>query len=222
MKTKYLFIEFSVIFLVFVLPPLVFVSQPDPFAITRFSIFSLVELMLCALLYFQSRYLEKALPEDEQKKIKNLRYIKTLYWWALTLGCLMLVYAFIEVLANFLKISAESHEPLKINSAHKWIFTILNICVSALYEESLYRKFIPECLIKFSEKKHIPPVLPEILSILIFAFSHRYLGIPAVINAAVCGTILRISCIKTDSIRAGTIAHAVYNFTLVIFSVSIK
>lgn len=222
MKTKHLFIEFLVIFPIFVLPPLVFVSKADPFAICRLSMFSIVELLLCALIHFQYRYQEKDLPQDEKTKKKNFRFIKTLYWWAIALGCLMLVYAAMELSTFIFRFSSEKRTQLKINGASKWIFTIANICISALYEETLYRKFIPDCLVKFSETKKIPSLPAEIVSILIFAFSHRYLGIPAVVNAAICGTILRICCVKTDSIRAGTIAHSIYNFTLVLFSVTIK
>lgn len=222
MKTKHLFLEFSIIFLIFVLPPIIFVSEPDPLAITRLSVFSLVELLLCALILFQSHYLEKDLPQNEKSKKKNSRFIKTLYWWALALGCLMIVYAAIETCSVIFSLKGDIRNPLKIQGAKKWIITAANICISALYEETLYRKFIPDSLIAFSEKKKISSIPAEFISVTIFAFSHRYMGIPAVINAAICGTILRICCRKTDSIRAGTIAHAVYNFTLVLFSVSIK
>lgn len=220
MKTKHLFIEFLIIFFIFVLPPLIFASKSDPHAITRLTFFSLVELAFCLLIIFQYRFLEKDLPEEEKSKRKRAKFIKNLYWWAIALGCLKLVYASLETCIYVFKIPSPAHTPLKISGA-KWIFTITNICISALYEETLYRRFIPDCLVKFSQEKKIPTIIAEILSILIFAFSHRYLGHPAVINAAVCGTILRICCIKTNSIKAGTIAHAIYNFTLVLFSVTI-
>ena len=53
---------------------------------------------------------------------------------------------------------------------------------------------------------------------LLFAFSHRYMGIPAVINALLCGIVLRICYKKTGSIFCGTAAHGCYNLTLLAFA----
>ncbi len=58
----------------------------------------------------------------------------------------------------------------------------------------------------------------ESICILIFAFSHRNNGILAVINAFFCGIILRLSCIKTQSIFPGMLAHFSYNTILVLFN----
>ena len=60
--------------------------------------------------------------------------------------------------------------------------------------------------------------LIESACILIFAFSHHHNGIFSVINAFFCGIILRLSCIKTQSVFPGMAAHFSYNTILVLFN----
>lgn len=60
--------------------------------------------------------------------------------------------------------------------------------------------------------------LIEFLCVVIFAFSHRYLGFISVLNAFFCGIVLRLTCKKTKSIMPGTIAHFSYNFILILFN----
>ena len=65
---------------------------------------------------------------------------------------------------------------------------------------------------KNTQNKITQIYIPEIITIILFALGHKYLGIFAVINACIACVILRICYIKTKNIFAGTIAHFMYNF----------
>ena len=98
------------------------------------------------------------------------------------------------------------------------LYVGLSIFVSALYEELLYRQFLPDgavSIISQSAQSVISPTVlrfaSEIVIIAIFALGHRYLGGWAVVNALCAGVMLRIFCIRTGSFLSGFIAHYVYN-----------
>lgn len=96
-----------------------------------------------------------------------------------------------------------------------WLFCILNFIFAAFYEEVIYRFFFPESLLYFCSKissKKIFRIICEIISLLVFAFSHLYLGWLSVINAAIGYVVLRVCFKKTKNIFAGFSAHFVYNF----------
>ena len=61
--------------------------------------------------------------------------------------------------------------------------------------------------------------ISEALSVIAFALSHRYLGIPSVANAFFAGIVLRICCKKSRSLWTNTLAHFAYNMlSLVLFA----
>lgn len=61
--------------------------------------------------------------------------------------------------------------------------------------------------------------ISEALSVIAFALSHRYLGIPSVENAFFAGIVLRICCKKSRSLWTNTLAHFAYNMlSLVLFA----
>ena len=61
--------------------------------------------------------------------------------------------------------------------------------------------------------------ISEALSVVAFALSHRYLGLPSVINAFFAGIVLRICCKKSDTLWTNTLAHFAYNMlSLVLFA----
>ena len=95
-------------------------------------------------------------------------------------------------------------------------YCILKFCLAAFYEEVMYRLYLPEQLKRFlknTQNKITQIYIPEIITIILFALGHKYLGIFAVINACIACVILRICYLKTKNIFAGTIAHFMYNFT---------
>ena len=133
--------------------------------------------------------------------------------------CLLLLNATVwNFIAGFFS-SSSQNEIKKILPEGFWTicYICLSLFVSALYEELLYRKFIPDETISFvlQDKSLHYRIISEILIILIFALGHRYLGVWAVLNAFTAGCILRFFCIRTGSFISGFIAHLIYN--LIVF-----
>ena len=61
--------------------------------------------------------------------------------------------------------------------------------------------------------------ISEALSVIAFALSHRYLGLPSVVNAFFAGIMLRICCKKSGTLWTNTTSHFAYNMlSLVLFA----
>ena len=61
--------------------------------------------------------------------------------------------------------------------------------------------------------------ISEMLSVAAFALSHRYLGLPSVVNAFFAGIMLRICCKKSGTLWTNTASHFAYNMlSLVLFA----
>lgn len=113
--------------------------------------------------------------------------------------------------------------PAAISAALPDIFLLLaGTAFAAAYEEVLYRLCLPlfayaaisaaECRIqRLPQLFCVLRLCGEAACIAVFACSHRINGIPAVINAAAAGGILRFVCVKTHSLYPGIAAHTVYN-----------
>ena len=125
-------------------------------------------------------------------------------------------------------------EPGKIPVTTLFAFFVPVIFYAAS-EEVLYRLYLPESLNKFFSRiklfkreesfigEKISRKAPqeaewnlpgEILSVLIFALAHYQGGILPVLNALVCGTILRICLKMSKSLFPCILSHGLYNFIL--------
>ncbi len=225
MKKKYLFIEFALFFPILTIPPL-FVTSATPFGTESgaLSWMPLVEQLIISIV-LTVQY-NKFIATDSSCCRKHPFF--ALSRGTTTLGLLLIVYAIIEAVSFFIpsllqaSLSQSVTRPL---SAFGWIHFIAGIFVSAFYEESLYRQFMPEASLLFAQKlpcktekqrKYFTYSI-EGAWVLIFAFSHRYIGIAAITNALLCGIILRKCFKSTGSVFAGTLAHFAYNALLVAF-----
>lgn len=225
MKKKYLFIEFILFFFILIIPPL-FVTSATPFGTesSSFSWLPLFEQLLISIL-LTVQYVK--LIVNKSTCCKRHPFF-TLSKGTLTFGMIAIVYAAMETLSVFMPpvlkgiLSKSVEKPV---SSFGWIHFAIGIFVSAFYEESLYRQFMPEVTILLAQeipcktetyKKWIEQSI-ETAWVLIFAFSHRYIGITAVLNALFCGIILRRCFKATGSVLAGTLAHFAYNSLMVFF-----
>ena len=127
-----------------------------------------------------------------------------------------------NLISSFFIDSQEDIQRIMPDGFFEKSYVVLCLFVSALYEELLYRQFLPDeavCIISQSSKSGISPkflrLATEIVIIAIFALGHRYLGLWAVVNALCAGVILRFFCIRTGSFLSGFIAHYIYN--LIVF-----
>ncbi len=223
MKKRILLVEMLLIIFFIVLPPLLATNASSSANIKSFSYIILIEFLIAFLLEFQYRKFFKSL--------KNQNHLETLVlnlkWNAICLACLMIIYAIFELIyVFFLKTDFSQNSQIIPQNFLQWIFLILSFISSAFFEEEIYRQFLPQSLIFFADSlilksnkiRNVIIFLIEALCVVIFAFSHRYLGFISVLNAFFCGIILRITCKKTKSIIPGTIAHFSYNFILILFN----
>ncbi len=222
MKLKYLSAEFLLIFLILALPPLLTGSSGEAPAAPRFSLANLETLAIAVLLCLQLR---RELPRPPCPAFRRLSIA------TMTFGGLMLSYAAVELGGTVLfmlfgqgKFLAASRQ---ITGAGQWLLATAALATGAFYEECLYRAFLPEIPLLLLDragetwvqghKKTLSAGI-EAACVIVFALSHRYLGMLAVTNALLCGSVLRVCYKKSGGILCGMAAHFCYNMTLLLFS----
>ena len=203
---------FSIVFLFFILPPLFNTKAPSQvFSNWTFPLTQLILFLLSLILLF----INDSLFFDLKSQKHSLSY--RLIFPAVFTLCILFGISF---LINGLSIIISHNtiqEGITPPSDFKGIFFCgLTFLFSAFFEESIYRFFLPESLKDFfkTEKNPSPKfifVIIEVLTALLFAFSHRYAGLFSVINALFAHAALRICWKKTGSIYAGFTAHFIYN-----------
>ena len=222
MKLKYLSAEFLLIFLILALPPLLTGSSGEAPAAPRFSLANAETLVIAILLCLQ---LHRELPRTSCPAFRRVSIA------TVTFGILMLAYAAVELGGTALSMLFGQGEPLvasrQITGVGQWLLATAALAAGAFYEECLYRAFLPEIPLLLLGRAgstwiqgHKKPLSAgiEAFCVIVFALSHRYLGMLAVTNALLCGTVLRVCYRKSGGILCGTVAHFCYNMTLLLFS----
>lgn len=222
MKKRYILIEFLLVFLFLVLPPLFVKASSGISKTLTFTPAAAVQLLVAVFLQMHFVYFLR--PANNASSVNSAkkagRIFTVSFWWSITLGSLMLIFALMQTLSFFIEQNAH-HTMQSVTSVFAWISVTVSVAIAAFYEEALYRQFLPEVsaiLLVGKINKKIFFHFIEVLVILIFAFSHRYLGFIPVLNAFACGAVLRLCYRKTGSIWTGALAHFTYNMTLIIFS----
>lgn len=138
----------------------------------------------------------------------------------LCLGMIFFVSAAFQAIGFFVDGNFQDEIVFPKNAFYFINFVFGTFC-AAFTEEIFYRFYLPSAFKKnlkilsfgkFDSQKSKPiEIFIEIISVLIFAFSHRYLGLLAVLNAFFAGAILRFCLIKSKSVFIPTVAHFIYN-----------
>lgn len=218
MKLHRFFFEILVFFAIFItliLPPITNV-QRDTLLQFQWN-FPLNYIFLGIIAFFIYSYEVYKKKQNELSNEKSNNKIKTFILATIfTFISLFFVAFVLESVAFLTKQNQQNVTISSINSKKELFYCILKFCLAAFYEEVLYRLYLPEQLkrlLKNTKNKITQIYIPEIITIILFALGHKYLGIFAVINACIACVILRICYIKTQNIFASTIAHFLYNFT---------
>ena len=205
------FFVFFVIFIFYALPPIFFISEP----VTQinFPLNSLILFIFSAFLYYFTNQFFLQISK------KNIPVLKLIFSSVLCFIFIFLLGMIFNFLATIFKIKDEYS--LIPQNLKEYFFVILTFSFSAFFEEVMYRFFIPEELsfflqIKFSAK--IAFLISESLTLLIFALSHRYRGLFAILNAAIAHVILRFFYKRTKNIAVTSSAHFFYNTILFFLS----
>ena len=135
-----------------------------------------------------------------------------------TLGILFCSYFLISFLSMVIPNNSPVINPIPLPSTFvTWIFCILNFMFGAFYEEVIYRFYFTDTLLDILNNinplfdKKITKIICEIITALLFASAHYYMGIFAVLNALIAHFALRYTYKKSNSIIPGVIAHFLYN-----------
>lgn len=217
MKLHRFFFEILVFFAIFialVLPPITNV-QRDTLLQFQWNL-PLNYIFLGTIAFFIYSYEVYKKKQNELSNEKSNNKIKTFILATIFTFISLFIIAFIlESVAFLTKQNQQNVTIFPINSKKELFYCILKFCLAAFYEEVMYRLYLPEQLKRFfknTQNKITQIYIPEIITIILFALGHKYLGIFAVINACIACVILRICYLKTKNIFAGTIAHFMYNF----------
>lgn len=217
---------FSIISLFFVIPPL-FVNAPSVQHID-FTLFSVQNFSHFVIAVFIFVFYKKSVENDEQISTKILIYL--IYFVVI----FILLFG-ISFICNFSAQKLLNSENSFVNSQvfvenpqgfFDFLICIFNLLFAAFFEEVIYRFYIPFGIKNFLFRKVFDEnqsksytvfeksilLFIEIVTMLIFSFSHKYLGIFSVVNAAVAHLVLRFSFIRSKSLIPSTLAHFFYNF----------
>ncbi len=210
----YYFLELFLILTIFVLPP-IFTTESPTLGFVEFNLFHfLIYGFLGIYCFIRSKSLSVSCKTSENQQKSNFSKV-------LLLSIITLILLFGN---GFFWQWISKSQTIKVDYSKGvlgHIFQILGMGLYAFYEENMYRNYLQGLISKFLENMVKSPIkekfrffVAEILSLLLFAFGHLYMGIFAVLNALIAGIILRFLVIKTKSIFPSSIVHFIYNLTL--------
>lgn len=230
MRKFVLYLGFLFVCLFLVIPPF-FAKIPDP-PVLNFSLSPFTAISLTAALAMYYFYEFK---ENNTEKV-------TFFSLLLNSGKIFLYFGILIAVQTLFSIAGfifHFNSDLTVEVEKKFIpilTSVLLMGITAFYEEVLYRLYLPSVLTvishslcdrffkdKSDEKKvklkKIAALVIEFLVVIIFGFSHLYLGLIPVLNAIVCGAILRLCLIKNKTVLIGTISHWLYNVFIFIAAI---
>ncbi len=156
----------------------------------------------------------------ELKKEKTDKKFIYKFLWTIGTFVVLTIISFLLQKIGTLISHAQISEIQKPVTVSDYIYCILNFLFSAFYEESLYWFFLPEALLyltrNYKDRKMVQ-IDCEIISCVLFATGHIYLGFLAILLAAIAYIILRLCFKKTSSLLPGTAAHFLYNLSQLLF-----
>ena len=216
-KSRFFFyLLFFYVFLFIVLPPILsqFFLKGSSVTIGKYPLSTFILAFISILIYLFSR---KGLVFEEKFESKKLAFFQYSASAMTTFGILCLSSVIFESLSYFFKMDSGIANVLFPKSFWQTINFILGVICAALFEEIIYRFYLPlafkELFIK-SKFYNNPKlsVITEFIAILLFALPHLYLGFLGFLNALVCGFALRMCMIKTRSLWICLAVHGAYNF----------
>ncbi len=214
MKLRYIIAELLIVLVCLVVPPILVDKDTFQFSADYLTWTTIFELLLAVIFNIQHHKVFRT-------KTNKPSVIVYFYYLPLTLGILMIVYAFFQgiyIIFHDTLNQINSVQLQKPGTITQWLAFTASILIASAFEESLYRQFLPDCMCHIlSDNKKFPRIMGELAIVTLFALGHKYLGLLAVANAFICGIVLRMCYLKTKSIYTGTIAHFIYNMTLYMF-----
>lgn len=174
--------------------------------------------------YFFLFIYKKYLYEPENDKLQPLTEKAKLLYSSFTVLFTLSLLFFNALIFKFLSIlipqGAQNISVNKPESVPVFVYCLLNFLFGSIYEEVLYRSFLPDSLKnlfnieKGDVSKRYFALCIEILAALLFAFAHLYAGWLSVLNAVIAHFILRLIYTKSGNLYTNMAAHFLYNLLI--------
>lgn len=236
-------LQFFLILLIFVLPP-IFAGTPPAEAVNlgRPSFFVLINFLAALFLCLQRNFKEKAegLQEGGGHKLVKAAFYSSAF--LISFGSLLLLGVFSKLLADATGAGVQTAFVAPSGFLERAL-CVFSFFAGAFYEETLYRRYLPDALgaigamasqkakeaaasgenvasprsaaktESFASPRRARLVFwgTEAACVVLFALAHRWQGWPAVLDALLGGTVLRLCAVKCKSLKPGIAAHFLYN-----------
>lgn len=247
MKKHTYAIEILVIFLVFILPPLLF-SRPQGQVFKPVYGWMQYALFACGIgLFWYGRKTEEKsvnrksdgdsgvvgagsvdfaggapqyVPEIDSK-VTGGKIFPSLF---LIPACFLVSFGFLCLISSLVQAGAglfgagKTITVLPPAGFFEWSNFFIGTVLAAFFEEVLFRYFLPDRAEKlFEGKGRFLRFCWEYLVIFLFAESHRHAGSAAVANAFFSAIVLRVTFLKCRNVFVVTVSHALYNLMTLFF-----
>ena len=229
MKKFLLYLGFLLVCALLVIPP--FIPKPIENNVLNFSlnISSIIILIISLILFYFYEF-----TENQLIKITFFQLLLNIGKVFLYFGILIAVQTSLSLLGYLF--NCESNAKIQFEkNVFNFVNAFLMLGISAFYEEVLYRLYLPSTLKIFfddllnkvfnktddKKKEKCVNLIIELSVIIIFGFSHLYLGVIPVLNGIICGFVLRYCCIKNKTVITGTTSHWLYNCFIFIAAISL-
>lgn len=211
-------LEFTLIFITFIIPPIFYGIKCSTTDLNlSYSSFTFI-LGIIAFLIF---YIEKCKKNEKVlSTIQKFRIPLLISDGLIFFGLICVTSVVFEIYGYFFKGFSE----LKLNwpdTFFGYLRLISGTLCAAFYEEVIYRFYFPSALLNLlTENKIIKhtngkvklfAIISEVLGVVLFSLGHIYLGILGVLNSAVCGILLRICMKRTGTLVIPLLIHSIYN-----------
>lgn len=209
-SSKLHFTVFLIVFAFFILPPCLTFSVSSKFLTWEFPLVNFLYAITALVIYYFFN-------TDKKKTLIIFPFVISLS----LLLCFSFIFKGISILLSITSLSESSFffgnssiEVQRPDGIVQWIFCVLTFLFSAFYEEVIYRFFLPSSLITFCEKKWNGKkiiIICEVVTAVLFALAHIYLGLISVVNALAGHVVLRVCYKKFGLIIPVFLAHFSYN-----------
>jgi membrane protease YdiL (CAAX protease family) len=200
-------IEFALVILFLVLPPILWGIRGMLQGATAYRVDPLYPVPDILARTFYAVWLYYLYTGTKSRKTQGTHRIPM---FALTLAAVALSSLVFQGLSRLLPLSTPPEIiGMSIPGYDPWFIAnnIIGTAIFAFFEELLYRTYLPSRLLNFRLNKYTGAALSQGL----FAIAHISMGPWGVLNALVCGLSLQLCYQKTKSLTVITAIHILYN-----------
>lgn len=178
--------------------------------LNNFNVIEIITTLLLCLIIIYCIYEEKKrITFTLKKTIKNI-------FWIFLICLILLTFSSIYNLCNqkysFRQIKTEYIKP---STSIQLIIMFFGVIISAIYEELVYRLYLPK-MIKELSKDKLSNIVVILISSILFSLGHIHNGYLGLLHSFLSSLCLFFLLKKTESIASSCITHIIHNTLLII------